>query len=59
MKTAKLFLSLAFFFCANLSAQVTIGGLTEPETGAILDLNSTTKGGLAASDDCRTGCYCK
>jgi uncharacterized protein (TIGR02145 family) len=41
---------LAFFFCAGLHAQATIGGLTEPAAGAILDLNSTTKGGLALSN---------
>lgn len=29
-----------------LSAQVTIGGLDDPKAGIILDLNSTTKGGL-------------
>jgi hypothetical protein len=52
MKTAKLFLlsALTFFTCANLSAQVTIGGLEEPKTGAILDLNSTAKGGLLLSN---------
>jgi hypothetical protein len=42
--------ALLFFFCASLHAQVTIGGLIEPAAGAILDLNSTTKGGLALSN---------
>ena len=31
---------------ALLNAQVTIGGNTAPKSGALLDLNSTTKGGL-------------
>jgi hypothetical protein len=30
----------------DAQSQVTIGGLTEPQAGAILDLNSTVKGGL-------------
>jgi uncharacterized protein (TIGR02145 family) len=42
--------ALTFFFCANLSAQVTMGGLEEPKSGAILDLNSTVKGGLLLSN---------
>jgi uncharacterized protein (TIGR02145 family) len=42
--------ALLFFFCANLSAQVTMGGLEVPKKGAILDLNSTTKGGLLLSN---------
>jgi hypothetical protein len=52
MKTINLFLlsALAFFFCASLHAQVTIGGLEEPKAGAILDLNSTAKGGLLLSN---------
>jgi hypothetical protein len=52
MRTIKLFLLLAlpFFAGANLRAQVTIGGLTEPAAGAILDLNSTAKGGLLLSN---------
>jgi hypothetical protein len=52
MKTAKLFLSLAlvFFTCASLHAQVTIGGTDVPKAGAILDLNSTSKGGLLLSN---------
>jgi uncharacterized protein (TIGR02145 family) len=52
MRTIKLFffLALVFFFCANLHAQVTIGGLEEPKAGAILDLNSTAKGGLILSN---------
>ncbi|MDR1591711.1 MAG: fibrobacter succinogenes major paralogous domain-containing protein [Prevotellaceae bacterium] len=40
----------AFLSVASFSAaQVTIGGSTEPQKGAILDLNSTTKGGLLLS----------
>jgi hypothetical protein len=45
-----LLLAFALFTCANLRAQVTIGGLTEPVKGAILDLNSTAKGGLLLSN---------
>jgi uncharacterized protein (TIGR02145 family) len=45
-------LALLFFFCANLCAQVTIGDLTEPAAGALLDLNSPigNKGGLLLSN---------
>jgi uncharacterized protein (TIGR02145 family) len=60
MKTAKLFFSLlrraillpalALIFCANLHAQVLIGGTDRPKNGAILDLNSTAKGGLILSN---------
>jgi uncharacterized protein (TIGR02145 family) len=42
--------ALRFFFCANLPAQVTMGGLEDPKSGAILDLNSSTKGGLLLSN---------
>jgi uncharacterized protein (TIGR02145 family) len=42
--------ALALFTCASLHAQVTIGGLENPKTGAILDLNSTAKGGLLLSN---------
>jgi uncharacterized protein (TIGR02145 family) len=42
--------ALLFFFCATLSAQVTIGSLEEPKSGAVLDLNSTLKGGLLLSN---------
>jgi uncharacterized protein (TIGR02145 family) len=42
--------ALAFFFCANLHAQVTIGGLENPKAGSILDLNSNVKGGLVLSN---------
>jgi uncharacterized protein (TIGR02145 family) len=42
--------ALAFFSCASLPAQVTIGGIENPRAGAILDLNSTTKGGLILSN---------
>jgi uncharacterized protein (TIGR02145 family) len=52
MKTTCLFFLIAqmFFFCAKLHAQVTIGGLENPKAGAILDLNSNTKGGLVLSN---------
>jgi hypothetical protein len=54
MKTVKLFLFFApvLFSCAGLHAQVTMGGLTEPATGALLDLNSPTgnRGGLLLSN---------
>jgi hypothetical protein len=42
--------ALAFFSCANLYAQVLIGGTDRPKNGAILDLNSTAKGGLLLSN---------
>jgi uncharacterized protein (TIGR02145 family) len=45
-----LLLALVFFACAGLRAQVTIGGLTDPQKGAILDLNSTLRGGLVLSN---------
>jgi hypothetical protein len=43
---------LAFVFSASLHAQLTIGGLTAPATGALLDLNSPggNKGGLLLSN---------
>jgi uncharacterized protein (TIGR02145 family) len=41
---------LLFLICAHLHAQVTIGGLEEPHKGTVLDLNSTTKGGLILSN---------
>jgi uncharacterized protein (TIGR02145 family) len=44
------FAALLLFFCTGLHAQVTIGGLTEPQKGAILDLNSDVKGGLLLSN---------
>jgi uncharacterized protein (TIGR02145 family) len=52
MKTTKLFLlfALMFFFSPCLHAQVTIGGTANPKAGAILDLNSTDKGGLLLSN---------
>ncbi|MDR0864086.1 MAG: hypothetical protein LBO74_04025, partial [Candidatus Symbiothrix sp.] len=34
----------------GLQAQVTIGGVNDPQAGAILDLNSTVKGGLVLSN---------
>ncbi|MDR1653993.1 MAG: hypothetical protein LBS01_10205, partial [Prevotellaceae bacterium] len=44
-------LTAAFLSVATFSAaQVTIGGTNPPAAGAILDLNSTTKGGLALSN---------
>jgi hypothetical protein len=42
--------ALALLLSANLCAQVTIGGLTTPKAGALLDLNSTTPGGLVLSN---------
>jgi hypothetical protein len=42
--------ALVFIFCASLRAQVTIGGTDVPKPGAILDLNSTAKGGLVLSN---------
>jgi uncharacterized protein (TIGR02145 family) len=52
MQTKHLFLlpALAFFACAGLQAQVRIGDATAPTAGAILDLNSTAKGGLLLSN---------
>jgi uncharacterized protein (TIGR02145 family) len=52
MKPINLFLfsALLFFACANVHAQVTIGGLGKAATGALLDLNSTNKGGLQMSN---------
>jgi uncharacterized protein (TIGR02145 family) len=54
MQTKHLFLlpALAFIACAGLQAQVTIGGLTNPAAGALLDLNSPggAKGGLVLSN---------
>ncbi|MDR2087034.1 MAG: IPT/TIG domain-containing protein [Dysgonamonadaceae bacterium] len=42
--------AFALVLSANLHAQVTFGGLTPPVPGAILDLNSTNKGGLILSN---------
>jgi hypothetical protein len=54
MKVKNLFLlpALALFANATLQAQVTIGGVTNPTPGAILDLNSTggAKGGMLLSN---------
>jgi hypothetical protein len=52
MQTKHLFLlpALAFLACAGLQAQVTIGGLTDPKPGTVLDLNSGVKGGLILSN---------
>jgi hypothetical protein len=41
---------LVNWFAFSLSAQVTVGGLENPAVGAILDLNSTSKGGLLLSN---------
>ncbi|MDR1592815.1 MAG: fibrobacter succinogenes major paralogous domain-containing protein [Prevotellaceae bacterium] len=44
-------LTAAFLSVANYAAaQVTIGGGGQPAAGAVLDLNSTTKGGLVLSN---------
>ncbi|MDR2085690.1 MAG: hypothetical protein LBP72_00785 [Dysgonamonadaceae bacterium] len=43
-------LSFALLLSVNLRAQVTIGGLTAPKAGALLDLNSTSHGGLVLSN---------
>jgi hypothetical protein len=45
-----LLLALILFSCANLPAQITIGGLDKPHKGSVLDLNSTLKGGLLLSN---------
>jgi uncharacterized protein (TIGR02145 family) len=52
MQTKHLFLltALAFLACAGLQAQVRIGDNTAPTAGALLDLNSTAKGGLVLSN---------
>jgi uncharacterized protein (TIGR02145 family) len=49
MRTKILVLSFALALSANLRAQVTIGELVEPTSGALLDLNKAVKGGLALS----------
>jgi hypothetical protein len=45
-----LVLSFILFLSVNLCAQVTIGGLSTPKAGALLDLNSTIPGGLLLSN---------
>ncbi|MDR2085568.1 MAG: hypothetical protein LBP72_00130 [Dysgonamonadaceae bacterium] len=50
MRTKILVLSLALALSANLRAQVSIGDLTAPAKGALLDLNKAVKGGLALSN---------
>jgi uncharacterized protein (TIGR02145 family) len=52
MKTTRLLLSiaLALFSCTVMQSQVLIGGTDRPRDGAILDLNSTAKGGLILSN---------
>jgi hypothetical protein len=47
---AAILLMLSVMAHFSLFAQVTIGGLHEPAKGAILDLNSTVKGGLVLSN---------
>jgi uncharacterized protein (TIGR02145 family) len=42
--------AFALILSANLRAQVSIGDLTAPASGALLDLNKTVKGGLALSN---------
>jgi uncharacterized protein (TIGR02145 family) len=49
-KVFYLALTLIVLSAAGVNAQVTIGGLDDPKVGAILDLNSTTKGGLLFSN---------
>jgi uncharacterized protein (TIGR02145 family) len=49
MRTKILVLSAALVLSANLHAQVSIGDLTAPASGALLDLNKAVKGGLALS----------
>jgi uncharacterized protein (TIGR02145 family) len=48
-KILVLLFAIALVSSANLYAQVSIGGLEAPATGALLDLNKTVKGGLALS----------
>jgi hypothetical protein len=50
MRTKILVLSIALALNANLRAQVTIGELTAPAKGALLDLNKAVKGGLTLSN---------
>jgi uncharacterized protein (TIGR02145 family) len=50
MKKRILVVLFALALSANLRAQVTIGGLESPKAGALLDLNSTTTGGLVLSN---------
>jgi hypothetical protein len=51
-KTMFCMLSLYLLSAASLNAQVTIGGLTAPASGTLLDLNSLNgaKGGLVLSN---------
>jgi uncharacterized protein (TIGR02145 family) len=49
-KRLTLFLLTCLVMNFSLHAQVTVGGLTDPAAGAILDLNSTAKGGLLLSN---------
>jgi uncharacterized protein (TIGR02145 family) len=50
MKKRILVVSFALALSANLRAQVTIGALTAPASGALLDLNSGVTGGLVLSN---------
>ncbi|MDR0864643.1 MAG: fibrobacter succinogenes major paralogous domain-containing protein [Candidatus Symbiothrix sp.] len=49
-KVFMLLLMAAALLPLGLRAQVTIGGTSDPQAGAILDLNSTVKGGLILSN---------
>jgi uncharacterized protein (TIGR02145 family) len=49
--------ALMFFAYAGLHAQVTIGGLTKPKDGTVLDLNSSAKGGLILSNVALSNLY--
>ncbi|MDR0865449.1 MAG: fibrobacter succinogenes major paralogous domain-containing protein [Candidatus Symbiothrix sp.] len=49
-KVFMLLLMAAVLLPLGLRAQVTIGGTGDPQAGAILDLNSTVKGGLILSN---------
>jgi uncharacterized protein (TIGR02145 family) len=50
MKKKILVVLFALALSVNLRSQVTIGGLSTPKAGALLDLNSTTTGGLVLSN---------
>ncbi|MDR0866376.1 MAG: fibrobacter succinogenes major paralogous domain-containing protein [Candidatus Symbiothrix sp.] len=49
-KVFMLLLTVAVLLPLGLRAQITIGGTSDPQAGAILDLNSTVKGGLILSN---------
>ncbi|MDR2085586.1 MAG: hypothetical protein LBP72_00245 [Dysgonamonadaceae bacterium] len=48
--TKKILVLFTLLLSANLHAQVSIGDLSAPAKGALLDLNKTVKGGLALSN---------